>query len=210
MAMRNHWAVLMIVLVSATLAAAQEAPAPAGKPAEPESPVLDIGPVGVKYARIRIAGQIVETLPTVYLMEPSGATLYELIERIDTVRRDDSVRGLVIRLDDVQVGWAKAQEIRQALERVRKAGKEVICCMDSGGNTEFYIASAADLVTIHPAGVLGLMGFRAEVVFWKGLLDKVGVEADLMQVGAYKGATVPLTRTTASGPFREVLRFDPR
>ena len=165
--------------------------------------VLDIGPVGTKYAEIRIAGSILETLPDVYVLEPKVTSLYDLVDRIDLVRHDDSVQGLVVRIDSMSGGWAKAQEIRQALQRVRDAGKHVYCHMDGGGNLECYVASVAERIAVHPAAMLYLIGIRGEVMFWKGLLDKIGVKGDMVQVGEFKGAIEPMISTEASESFRE-------
>jgi len=162
-------------------------------------------PAALRYAEIKIAGPVVETLPDLYLLEPDVDTLYDLVERIDQAREDDSIHGVIIKLDGFGGGWAKAQEIRQAVLRCRESGKEVVCYMSSGENIDYYLASAGERVVMQPSGSLDLVGLRAEVMFLKGLLDKIGVKGDIIQVGESKGAAEPFTRTTASEAFRESI-----
>jgi len=195
-------AVLLCLLVP--LLAAQEQPV-AKEAFDVQDQAPSVGPVAIRYAEIRIHGPIVETLPDVYLLEPDVSLLHEVVERIDTARSDDGIAGVVLHLADMEVGWAKAQELRQAVERLRKANKPVICYLDSAGNADYFVACAADRIVLHPAGTLALVGLRGEVLFWKGLLDKIGVQGDLLQVGNYKGASEPFTRSEASEFFREAV-----
>jgi len=159
----------------------------------------------VRYAEIEVRGPILETLPDLYLVKPETDTLYELVGRIDSARRDPAVHGLVLKLQSLGTGWAKAQELRQAIVRFRKAGKPVICFVESCGNLDYYVATSASRIVMVPSGSLLLVGLRAEVLFLKGLLEKLGVEADMVQVGEAKGAEEPFTRTTASEPFRRSI-----
>lgn len=163
------------------------------------------GPVALRYAEIEISGPVVEMLPDMYLFEPDIDTLYDLVGRIDQAREDDSIHGVIIKLDGFEAGWAKAQELRQAIFHCREAGKEVVCYMSSGGNVDYYLASASERVLMPPSGSLYLVGVRAEVLFLKGLLDKVGVKGDIVQIGESKGAAEPYTRTTCSEAFRESI-----
>ena len=201
MQMRNR--LLLVTLVAVAVGLVAEASAAAQEAVPLASPVSGVKPVC--YAEIEIEGPILETLPDLYLIKPDADTLYDLIERIKKAGTDDSVRGVVVKLDHVGGGWAKAQEIRRAMLNCRKAGKEVVCFMEGGGNLDYFVASAADRIVMVPSGSLLLVGLRAEVLFLKGLLDKIGVEADLIQIGSAKGAEEPLTRTTSSAPFRESI-----
>lgn len=172
--------------------------------------VLHLGPTDsplapVRYGEIRIGGRILEILPPLYVVRPDVETVYGLAQRFEKVRRDKSLRGVVVKLDRIMAGWGKAEEIRREMLKCREAGKDVVCFLQSGGNLEYYVASAADRVIMRPSSSLMLVGLRAEVMFLKNLFDKIGVEGEMVQVGKYKGASEPLTRTTSSDPFREVL-----
>ena len=159
----------------------------------------------VRYAEIEIQGPLLETLPDLYLLKPGSETLYELLARIRQAGDDDTVQGVIIKLRSLQAGWAKAQELRRAVLACRREGKEVICYLEGGGNLEYYLASAADRVVLIPSGSLLLVGLRAEGMFFKGLLEKIGVKADLVQIGRYKGADESYTRTTSSEPFGQSI-----
>jgi protease-4 len=83
--------------------------------------------------------------------------------------------------------------------------------MEIGTNREYYIATAADKIYLPPTGDIYINGFAAEAMFYKGSLDKLGVEADVIQIGPkYKNAPDRYTRKEMSDGQREVLKRDPR
>ncbi len=171
---------------------------------------LHFGPKGsplnsVRYAEIRVRGEIVETLPPLYVVRPGLRTTYGIVEDLERAQKDKSVDGVVLRVGRIRAGWGKVEEIRGAVKDVRAEGKEVVCFLQSGGELEFYLATAADRIVMRPSSSIMLTGLRAEVVFLKNMLDKVGVEAEMVQVGKYKGAAEPLTRTKASEPYKKVI-----
>lgn len=191
---RLFWFALAVALVSGgTVAAQARARASRGG-----------GPM-TKYAYFEIAGLLQDSLPPVYLFETEGETLHSMISRMDRARLDDRVKGLMIRVRGFAANWAKVQEVRQAMLRCRQDGKDVICVLDGAGNIGYYLASAAGRIVLAPTGHLMLVGLRAEVIFAKGLLDKVGVKAESVQAGKYKTAGETLTREEPSPAFRESL-----
>ena len=160
---------------------------------------------GALYAEIEVKGAIPDAEPLVYLFEPAGEALYGLLDRLDAAAQDQSVRGVVLRVQDFGAGFAKVQELRQALARCRQAGKEVVCYLDSAGNLSYYLATGADRIVLAPSTHLMLVGVRAEIIFARRLLDKVGVEADFVQAGRYKSAGEWLTREGPSQASRESI-----
>lgn len=159
----------------------------------------------VRYAQFELEGPLSEARPALYLMQPQGQTLHELLDRIEQARTARDIDGLLFRFAGLGGGWAKRQEIRSAIQRCRAAGKDVVCLLEGAGNRTYYAAAAADRIYMVPTGSLMLTGLRLEVMFAKGLLDKIGVEADFVQKGKYKGGAEPFTRTAPSDPFRESL-----
>ncbi|MHC4591387.1 MAG: signal peptide peptidase SppA, partial [Planctomycetota bacterium] len=192
------WFSLVLVLALAaggrTAGAQEQAKAP---------PSRATSPIG--YAHFEIEGYIGESLPPLYLFEIEGETLRGLLGRIERARRDDRVRGLIVRVGNFGAGWAKVQEIRRALLRCRQEGKEVVCVLSGGGSLSYYLATGADRVVLLPATHLMLVGLRAEAIFAKGLLDKIGVKAQFVQAGQYKSGGETLTRDGPSPAFREEL-----
>ena len=190
----------VIVVLTSVSGYALAGPASGGKTSV-DAPL----PMPPRYALFDLDGPLPETLPAVYLLEPDVETLYDLIERIGRAERDSSVKGIVVLVGSLGAGWAKVQEVREALMACRRAGKSVTCFLEGGGNLTYYLASVADRVVLVPSSSLMLVGLRGEVLFFKGLLDKIGVSADLLQFGQYKGASEPFTRQQASEHFRQAM-----
>ncbi len=159
----------------------------------------------VKYAEIEINGEIPERLPEIYFLRPGINTLRDILRRIEEAKVDKNVEGMVLRLGRFGGGWAKAGEIRDALSKLTDEGKETIVYLEQGGNIQYYIASAAQKIVLPHAGNLMLVGLRGEVMFLRGLFDKVGVKPDFVQVGDYKGASDPFVYESAPDEFDESL-----
>jgi protease-4 len=158
-----------------------------------------------RYVYLRLHGPVLERLPLVYLFPPKTPTLRDITQLLEKARKDPQVKGIFVHLGQPRLGWARAQELRRALNRCRTSGKRVVCFMDGGGNQEYYIGSVADRLGIVPTSQISLVGIRAEVMFFKGLLDKVGVRAQFVQIGQFKGAAEPFTRESMSEPFRQSM-----
>jgi protease-4 len=102
--------------------------------------------------------------------------------------------------------WARATELREALADVRKAGKPVHCHFDNVDNVGYAVlASSCDRISMGPTGLLMLTGVRAEAMYAKDVLSMIGLQADLLQVGRFKGAADPLTRSDMPPEVRETL-----
>ena len=152
-----------------------------------------------------LRGRLVERRAMEDMLGPEQPILYRVVNRLDRARRDSKVGTVVLRFEGVTAGWAQWGELRQAIERLRRAHKKVIVHFDSAGNGLYYTATAADHVVMSPGGTLWTIGLHMELTFFKGLLDKLGIDADLLQVGKYKGASEPFTRTGMSPEFRQSL-----
>jgi protease-4 len=109
---------------------------------------------------------------------------------------------LVLQIDSPALGRARADEIRAAIGRVRAAGKPVAAWFVGGGPVPFAVAMACDTIAMPPAATLELTGVRAEMTFFKSMLDRLGVQAEILQVGEFKGAGEPLTRDSMSPNLR--------
>lgn len=132
-------------------------------------------------------------------------SLASLIGRFDALVEDKSIDAVVLDLEDAELGAGRVSEIRQAIGRVRAAGKPVYAVITAADAGQYLLAAACDEIVMVPSGMLLIPGVRAEVTFFKGLLDKIGVEADMLQMGKFKGAGEPLTRTEMSDELRESL-----
>ena len=150
------------------------------------------------------------------LPEESGLSLTNLLHRTDLdffsatsllrwLREDEQVKAVVLTISDLGAGWARLQSLRRSLLALRQAGKQVWVYLAEGGMREYYLASAADTIMVAPAGHLAITGIAAEMMFFKGALDKLGIAAQVHRVGQYKSAAEPFTRESMSPANREML-----
>ena len=157
-----------------------------------------------KYVELSIKGPLAEVRPT-FVFSPSIKTLRSITKQIDKIRKDGEVTGVLLKIEGLGIGWAKLQELRDKIIQLRSGGIEVISYLESGGNAEYLLACAADRVVLMPAGMVGLTGLRAEVMFYRGLLDKLDIKADMYAVGKYKSAIEPFMRDSMSEAQREAM-----
>jgi len=148
--------------------------------------------------------------------EPLASHLFGLVQRrrddylslitiLRWAREDPGLRAVFIRCDNLHAGWAKVQELRRSLTALREAGKAVWVYLAHAGIREYVLASAADQVVLAPAASLDIAGLSSEVTFIAGTLKKLGIEAELVQMGKYKSAAEAFTRSDMSEPHREMV-----
>jgi protease IV len=131
--------------------------------------------------------------------------LVSLTSLLRWAREDERLHAVVLTIADLDVGWARLQGIRRSLLALRQAGKHVWVHLCESDTREYYLASAAQTVSLTPGGHLAVTGLAAETFFFKGALDKLGVEAQVHQAGQYKSAGEPFTRESMSGPHKEMV-----
>ena len=125
---------------------------------------------------------------------------------LEEARKDSALRGLVLKIDGLpEVGLGKAEELRQAILRFRASGKKVIAYLHSVSDADYLVASAADQIYAAPEASLFLDGFAAQVTFFGGAMEKLGVHWDVARVGAYKNSPDALTRSSMSTEQKEAL-----
>ena len=180
------------------------APAAGEKPtAKPERPADQATKAAATtIAHLRLAGGLAEGTSQGGLLGDVSPRLGQFIERLDKAAADTRVRGVLLVIESPDLGRARVDEIRAAIGRVRATGKPVAACLVGGSPLHYGVATACDTVTLVPAATLEITGVRAEVMFFKGLLDRLGVAAEILQVGAFKGAGEPLTRSEMSAELR--------
>jgi len=118
---------------------------------------------------------------------------------------DSRISAVLLDIKFPQIGWGKADELRAAMKKVRDAGKPVYAYIELGMNKDYYIAAAADKIFVPPAGDLYTNGFAANATFYRGSLDKLGIEMEVLKIGKYKSAPEGYTRKDMSDGQREVL-----
>src|SRR5262245_15842176 len=130
----------------------------------------------VQLAEIRVEGPLQDAPERNFaLFGAAPKSFRSFLRRIETVKDDPDVKGLVHSFDDTPPGVAKSAEVRRVLDRVRAAGKRVHARVESLGLGEFLLASACDEISLEPAGDVILPGLRVELTYLRDLLEKLGV-----------------------------------
>lgn len=135
-------------------------------------------------------------------------TLYQTLAAIEKAAKDPSIKGICIRPDGAGItSDANLEELRQALEQFKTSGKFIVAYDDNYTQAEYYLASVADQVYLHPEGSLSWNGISSSVIFYKGLLDKLEVEVEIFRpsVCRYKSAVEPFFLTKMSKENREQM-----
>lgn len=133
-------------------------------------------------------------------------TLREVLTAIREAADDRTVGGVLVRLGPMLGEAAIGDELAAALGRLSHAGKPVHCHFENADNTSYALAAAAcNRITMTPGGQLALLGGSIQVVYVRSLLASLGVSADLLQVGRFKGAADPFTRDDMPDEVRTSL-----
>jgi len=153
-------------------------------------------------AVLKIKGSLPEASGQSGLFGDLEVTLGKLRDRLEQAKTDKKVSAVLLRIRNPVVGRGKLAEVRGAIHDLRESGKPVYAQLEMARASDYLLASACDQIIMPESGALIIPGVRAEVTFYKQLLDKLDVQADMLQVGDYKGAAEPLTRDHMSQAFR--------
>jgi len=129
-----------------------------------------------------------------------------LLTQLRKAKVDSRIAAVELDINFPGIGWGKADELRDAIKDFKTTGKPVYAYMSIGSNKEYYIATAADKIYLPPPGDLYINGLAAEAMFYKGSLDKLGIETDVIQFGPkYKNAPDQYTKTQMGEGQREII-----
>jgi protease IV len=135
-----------------------------------------------------------------------GQSFTSLLTQLRKAKVDDRIGAVLLDINFPGIGWGKADELRDAIKDFKTSGKPIYAFLELGMNREYYIATAAEKIFVPPSGDLYVNGFAAEAMFYKGSLDKLGIEADVIQIGPkYKNAPDQYTRKEMGEGQREVM-----
>lgn len=133
----------------------------------------------------------------------STVGLNEILENIEKASNDTKISGLLLELTSVSGGMAAVEQIRNAILKFKESGKFVFAYSEGMSQGAYYIASAADQVFLQPEGGIELKGLNAQIMFYKNLLEKVGVEMQIIRHGKFKSAIEPYILDKMSEANRE-------
>ncbi len=157
---------------------------------------------------IAVGGGVVER--QAYSLSPFGGgdrgiELRHAIERLRTFAKDAKITGILLRISSVEISFPDVIELRAAMHDFRAAKKTLACHTEGAMNATYLVLAACDRIGIAPLGQIAITGPAAMPIHVKGLLDNLGVQADFLHVGAYKGAAEPLTREAPSPEMQTTI-----
>ena len=216
---RHAWGLLCILSLLALApwaphVSAQDAPpaaeeAAAEAPAETTAETAEEAPAEalpqVRYvASMTLGGEVLSSPPSFSLFEGADTqmTLRDWLHRLAEARNDAEIAAVAVEIDYPQLTWAEAQELADAVARLNQV-KPVYAFFTEASASHYLVASAARDVAMEPAGELAIFGLAAELTFFRDALDWLGVVPQFVQIGRFKGAEEPFTRTEPSGELKK-------
>ena len=137
--------------------------------------------------------------------EDPELSLTDILKAIKEAKNSDNIKGIYIEAGNFSAGSSSIDAIRRAITDFKESGKFVVAYGDQYTQGSYYLASVADKVYINPQGALLLTGMSSQTMFYKGLLNKLGVEMLIFKVGTYKGAVEPFMLDKLSDANREQI-----
>lgn len=132
-----------------------------------------------------------------------GNSFHQLLAGIRTASADTTIGSLILDIDNLSFGFGQMQELRAEILRFRKSGKKAYALMSYTGNSEYYVATAADRIYFTPNTTFAITGLKMQVYFVKELMDRAGVKYESISHGKYKSFNEAFTRTDMSPAARE-------
>jgi protease-4 len=144
-------------------------------------------------------------VPVPYFQDQAPLTVADTWRLLQEAANDSRIKSLVLEPEGLSTGWAKLEELRADILAFKKSGKPVYAYLRGAGTHEYYIATAADSIYMAPEDELDVKGLRAELMYVKGALDKLGVSMEFEHVGKYKDYPDQFTKDGPSPETLEVL-----
>lgn len=150
---------------------------------------------------LKISGKISATPEAFFDDEEVGtASVLAILNHLKDIAENESYRGIVIITGESSLNLTQIYAIDQAINRIKKAGKKVIVFSETYSMNQYLLACSANKIILQSKGGVMLQGISTEEIYLARLFEKLGIKADFIQVGQYKGADEPLTRT---GPSKQ-------
>lgn len=130
-------------------------------------------------------------------------SLSQLVDAISAAKDDDKIDGIYLDCQGASMGAAQAQTLITALDDFKKSGKWIYSYADTYSQAEYFVAASADSIFINPVGMIDIHGLQATTLYFKELLDKIGINMQVVKVGTYKSAVEPFILNEISDANRE-------
>lgn len=129
--------------------------------------------------------------------------LEDILKSIAKSKKDNRIKGILLDLSSIQAGLATIEEIRDALLDYKKSGKFLYAYSESFSQGAYYLASAADKIYLYPEGEVNFRGLHADLMFFKGSLEKLELHPEIIRHGKFKSAVEPFMYDKMSEENRE-------
>jgi protease-4 len=130
----------------------------------------------------------------------------DILYAINHAKTDKKIKGIILDISGFQGGFAKAAALRQALKDFSNGGKFILTYGDAYSQGSYYLSSVANEIYLHPLGMVDLRGLGAQIPFFKDMLDKIGVKAQVFYAGKFKSATEPFRLSKMSDANRYQIK----
>lgn len=163
--------------------------------------------------QIDLSGTIVDRATSANLMDQiygqaeTTISLSDIVDAIQAAKDDSRIDGVLLKCGNLSVGTAQAQAIIAALQDFKESGKWVYSYADTYTQGAYYIASVSDSLFLNPIGMIDIHGLSSTTIYFKDLLSKIGVEAQVVKVGTYKSAVEPYILSGMSDANREQQQY---
>ncbi len=152
-------------------------------------------------------GNPLATLALLNPNEQSPLGLNDILSSIEKAKTDNNIKGIILDLTTFQAGYAKLTEVRNKLEEFKATGKFIYAYADYYYFPTYFMASVADSVFVNPEGEMAFNGMVAQVTFFAGALEKLGVNMQVVRAGKFKGAVEAYTRNNLSPENKEQIEI---
>lgn len=160
---------------------------------------------GGRWVKIDLNKATTESALTFSFFSPQARSFLELVKTLEDISNDETVDGVVLVGGSTDFGYGQTWELRRAIHKLRTNGKKTVAYISSARIREYFLATAAEQVWLYPTEPFNPGGVQARFVSYRGVLRKVGIEAEFVKIGRYKSAPEALVNAEQSEPAREQL-----
>jgi protease-4 len=192
----------LMMLITTIASGAETAGSKDTKPVDAEKAVAR---KKLSVAHIEVNGAYPEGASAPGLFGDVVETLATGLQRMEKAGRDDDLEAIILHIDGPSIGWAKLNELRTGIQKMRAKGRKVYAWLESGDTKDYLLATACDEIILPESGMLMMPGLRAEVSFYKNLFDMLAIQPQMLRVGEFKSAAEPYSRSEMSPAFREEM-----
>jgi len=162
--------------------------------------------------KVELSGPLPEYVPRRFpesLFTERTLTVKDHLDNLKKAASDKRIRGVVFKIGAFDAGWAKVEELRDAIAELRKKGKFAVAYSEGMAEQGYYLALACDELYMPPGAFFEMNGLVSDVVHYPGLLEKLGIEVQYFRYGKYKSQSGEmLGRKALSDPVKEMINYN--